>query len=87
MPWWLDLLLLGLAAVLWGSGSTHADDVWGMLQCLLAVTALAVVLLGGRQIVLELIALGVAFWLPGASSSRLWSLSSADAESGADPRQ
>ncbi len=75
MPWWLDLLLLGLAGVLWGSGSTHSDDVWGMLQCMLAITALAVVLLGGRQILLELIALGVALWLPGATSRRLWSLS------------
>jgi hypothetical protein len=87
MPWWLDLLLLSLAGLLWCSGSANSDDVWGMLQRLLAVTALAVVLLGGRQIILELIALAVALWLPGASSRRLWSLSSADAASEADPRQ
>jgi len=71
MPWWLDLLLLLLAAGLWGSGSEHADDVWGLLLKLLGSVALAVVLLGGRQIVLELITLVVALWLPGANSGRL----------------
>jgi hypothetical protein len=71
MPWWLDVLLLLLAAGLWGAGSEHADDVWGLLLKLLGCVALAVVLLGGRQIVLELIALVVALWLPGANSGRL----------------
>jgi hypothetical protein len=32
---------------------------------------MAVVLLGGRQILLELITLAVALWLPGANSGRL----------------
>ncbi|MEB3349675.1 MAG: hypothetical protein VKO00_06635 [Cyanobacteriota bacterium] len=71
MPWWLDLLVLLLAAGLWASGRDHTDDVWGLLQKLLATVALAVVLLGGRQILLELILLAVALWLPGANSSRL----------------
>jgi hypothetical protein len=71
MPWWLDLLLLLLAAGLWGSGCENRDDVWGLLLKLLGCAALAVVLLGGRQILLELIVLGVALWLPGANSARL----------------
>jgi hypothetical protein len=71
MPWWLDLLLLLLAAGLWGSGCENRDDVWGLLLKLLGAVALAVVLVGGRQIWLELIALALALWLPGASSTRL----------------
>ena len=71
MPWWLDLLLLALALVLWFSGGADQDDVWSLFQRMLAVTALAVVLLGGRQIPLELLALAVALWLPSAGSRRL----------------
>jgi hypothetical protein len=71
MPWWLDLLLLLLAVGLWGSGCENRDDVWGLLQKMLGAVALAVVLVGGRQIWLELIALVVALWLPGANSGRL----------------
>ncbi len=66
MPWWLDLLLLALAATLWWSGSANADDVWSLFQKLIAAVAVAVVLLGGRQILLELAALGLALWLPSA---------------------
>jgi hypothetical protein len=71
MPWWLDLLLLLLAAGLWGSACENRDDVWELLLKLFAAIVLAVVLLGGRQILLELLALGLALWLPGANSSRL----------------
>jgi hypothetical protein len=71
MPWWLDLVLLSIAVILWFSGSADQDDVWSLLQRMLAVVALAVVLLGGRQIPLELLALGVALWLPSAGSRRL----------------
>ncbi|MFU8885311.1 MAG: hypothetical protein ACNA8O_07625 [Cyanobacteriota bacterium] len=71
MPWWLDVVLLSVAVLLWWSGCANRDDVWSLLQKLLAAVALAVVLLGGRQIVLELIALAVALWLPGANSPRL----------------
>jgi len=66
MPWWLDLLLLGAAVALGFSGSADPDDVWGLFQKLLAAVALAAVLLGGRQIPLELLALGVALRLPSA---------------------
>jgi hypothetical protein len=63
---------------------------------LLGVTALLVVVFGGRLIVLELAGLALALWLPGANSRRLLStsyrspesdqLNSAGAESGANPR-
>jgi hypothetical protein len=66
MPWWLDLLLLAFAATLWCSGSANADDVWSLFQKVIAAVALAVVLLGGRQILLEFAALGLALWLPSA---------------------
>ena len=71
MPWWLDGGLLVTAAVLWRSGSKHRDDVWGLLQKMLAVIALLVVLLGGRLMLLEAALVGLALWLPGASSRRL----------------
>jgi YidC/Oxa1 family membrane protein insertase len=48
------------------------------------VYALLVVVLGGRQILLEGLALALALWLPGANSSRL--LSNAALRSGAGPR-
>ena len=48
---------------LWCSGNANADDVWSLFQKLLAAVALAVVLLGGRQIFLELLGLGLALWL------------------------
>lgn len=66
MPWWLDLILLFAAAALWFSGNANSDDVWSLFQKLLAAVALAVVLLGGRQLALELVGLGVALWLPSA---------------------
>lgn len=66
MPWWLDLLLLVAGAALWIGGSAQADDVWRVFQRFLAVVAVMVVLLGGRQIPLEVAALGLALWLPSA---------------------
>jgi hypothetical protein len=66
MPWWLDMVLLLSGALLWGEGSNHPDDVIGLLEKILAVTAVMVVLLGGRQLPLEVGALLVAAWLPSA---------------------
>ena len=66
MPWWLDLLLLGAGVALWVAGSDQADDVWRVFQRFLAFVAVMVVLLGGRQIPLEVAALGLALWLPSA---------------------
>lgn len=74
MPWWLDILLLGAALALWASGTDERDDVWGLFQKLLGVVTLLVVILGGRQLLLELAGLGLALWLPGTGSRRLLSL-------------
>ena len=74
MPWWLDIVLLIAAVALWASGSDERDEVWGLFQKMLGVAALLVVILGGRQIPLELLGLGLALWLPSASSRRLLSL-------------
>jgi hypothetical protein len=73
MPWWLDLVLLSSATAFWWRASREADDVWCLLLQLFAVVALAVVLLGGRQVPLELLALGLALWMPSSGSSHLWS--------------
>lgn len=74
MPWWLDIVLLLASLALWTSGFNERDDVWGLFQKMLALAALLVVILGGRQLLLELAGLGLALWLPGASSRRLLSL-------------
>ena len=84
MPWWLDAVLLVSSALLWFSGSADRDDVWGLLLKMLAGIALLVVLLGGRQILLEGLALALALWLPSANSSRL--LSNAALRSEVGPR-
>ena len=67
MPWWLDLVLMAVAALLWLKGSENMDDVWSVFLKALAVVAVIVVLLGGRQIVFEIAALGLALWLPSAA--------------------
>lgn len=67
MPWWLDLVLLASAFFLWSRGSDTPDDVWSVFQKGLAFVAVMVVLLGGRQVLIEVLALGVALWLPSAS--------------------
>ncbi|MCP9926377.1 hypothetical protein KBY90_00630 [Cyanobium sp. CH-040] len=73
MPWWLDLVLLvsGIA-LLWNS-RREPDDVWRLLQMLIGAVAVAVVLLSGRQVPLELMALGFALWLPSSTCPHLWS--------------
>ena len=86
MPWWLDGVLLVTAFLLWFAGSAHRDDVWGLLQKMLAVIGVLVVLLGGRQLLLEAAVLGLALWLPGAQSQRLRSFNSAASRFEADPR-
>ncbi len=75
MPWWLDLVLLASAVAFWWSANREPDDVWVLLKGLLALVCLAVVLLGGRQVPLELLALGLALWLPSSTSPHLWSRS------------
>jgi hypothetical protein len=75
MPWWLDLVLLSSATALWWRACGEPDDVWSLLLKLFAVVALMVVLLGGRQVLLELLALALALWLPSSTSPFLWSQS------------
>lgn len=67
MPWWLDLVLLASGALLWSKGCSHPDDSIGLLEKILAVVAVFVVLLGGRQVVLEISLLVLALFLPSAS--------------------
>ncbi len=67
MPWWLDLVLLLAAVVLWSQGSTQNDDTIGLLKKIMATAAVAVVLLGGRQVPLEVAALVLALLLPSAA--------------------
>ncbi|MFN9623780.1 MAG: hypothetical protein ACK587_13265 [Cyanobacteriota bacterium] len=67
MPWWMDLALLLVAGTLWLLADNHSDDVIGLLGKILAVVAAMVVLLGGRWLLLELVVLGLALWLPSAS--------------------
>ncbi|MFM7640511.1 MAG: hypothetical protein ACKO45_03025 [Cyanobium sp.] len=67
MPWWMDLVLLLVGGVLWIIGDNHSDDAIGLLEKILATAAVMVVLLGGRWLPLELVALGLALWLPSAS--------------------
>jgi hypothetical protein len=66
MPLWLTLLLLSLSAVLWSKGYGNRDDVIGMLELLLASAALLVVLFAGHHLLLELVGLALALWLPRA---------------------
>jgi hypothetical protein len=67
MPWWLDLVLLAGAVLLWSEGCREVDDTIGLLRKILAVVAVMVVLLGGRQVPLEIAVLTLALLLPSAS--------------------
>jgi hypothetical protein len=67
MPWWLDLVLLASALLLWIMGTNSPDDVWSVFQKSLAFVAVVVVLLGGRQMLLEALVLAATFLLPSAS--------------------
>ena len=64
MPWWSTLVCLLLAAQLWASSLRNLDDVIGLLEKILAATLAIVVLVVGRNIVLELVGLLVALSLP-----------------------
>ncbi len=86
MPWWLDLALLALAVALWQKAGNTPDDVWSIFQKFLAFVAVLVVLLGGRQLLLEILALGFTLWLPGASRFDGGPLNSEAARSSEAPR-
>ena len=86
MPWWLDLVLLASAVYLWIKGGNTPDDVWSVFQKFLAFVAVLVVLLGGRQLLLEILALALTFWLPTAARFDGGPISSADAPPAEVPR-
>jgi hypothetical protein len=66
MPIWLTLVLVSASVMLWCLGTANGDDVIGLLEHILAVAAMAVALLAGHLLVLELAGLGLAVWLPRA---------------------
>ncbi|MBW4530310.1 MAG: hypothetical protein KME02_06420 [Aphanothece saxicola GSE-SYN-MK-01-06B] len=82
----MDLLLLASAVYLWIKGGNTPDDVWSVFQKFLALVAVLVVLLGGRQILLEVLALALTFWLPTAARFDGGPISSADAPPAEAPR-
>lgn len=67
MSWWAIVLLLVVAFVLWVKGRSNADDVIGLLEKILAITASMVALLFAQNVFLELIVLVVALRLPHAT--------------------
>ncbi len=86
MPWWLDLALLALAVALWQKAGNTPDDVWSVFQKFLSFVAVVVVLLGGRQLLLEILALALTFWLPSAARFDGGPLNSEVARSAEAPR-
>ena len=86
MPWWLDLVLLGLAVFLWIKGGNTPDDVCSVFQKFLSVVAVLVVLLGGRKLLLEILALALTFWLPTAARFDGGPINSAASPPAAAPR-
>ena len=55
MPWWTSCFLLGVSFLLWLKGQGNADDVIGLLEKILGITACMVVLLFGHNLLLELL--------------------------------
>ena len=66
MPWWISVVLISVAVGLWMKGRDNSDDVIGLLEKLLAITAALVVLLFGHSLLLELLILVAAINLPQA---------------------
>jgi hypothetical protein len=70
MPVWVILLLLSASALLWLLGTSNGDDVIGLLERLIALGGLAVVVFVARPLLLEIIGVSVALWLPRAHSGQ-----------------
>lgn len=66
MAWWMELVLLTVALLLWLRGSSDRDEVIGLFVRFLAIVAFLVVLIAGRPLLLELPLLALALWLPSA---------------------
>ena len=65
MAWWISLILLSMAALLWKKSCDSMDDVIALLQRILATTLVLVVVLVSRNLLLEMTALIAAVQLPG----------------------
>ena len=65
MAWWISLLLLSMAALLWKKSCDSTDDVIALLERILATTLMLVVVLVSRNLLLETAVLIAAVQLPG----------------------
>ena len=65
MAWWISLILLSMAALLWKKSIDSMDDVIALLQRILATTLVLVVVLVSRNLLLETAVLIAAVQLPG----------------------
>ena len=65
MTWWISVMLLSMAALLWKMSSDSMDDVIALLQRILATTLVLVVVLVSRNLLLETAVLIAAVQLPG----------------------
>ena len=66
MSWGVSALFLTAAALLWLLARDNSDDVIGLLEKSIAVTAVMLVVLLNRSVLLEGVALLIAFVLPKA---------------------
>ena len=64
MAWWISLILLSMAALLWKKSCDTMDDVIALLEKILATTLVVVVVLVSRNVVLETAVLIAAIQLP-----------------------
>ena len=66
MSWGVTVLFLTAAVLLWLIGRDNSDDVIGLLEKIIAITAVMIVVLLNRSVLLEGAALFIAFLLPRA---------------------
>ena len=64
MAWWISLILLSMATLLWKKSCDTMDDVIALLEKILATTLVVVVVLVSRNVVLETAVLIAAIQLP-----------------------
>ncbi len=64
MAWWISLMLLGMAALLWKKSGDSTDDVIALLERILSSTLILVVVLVSRNMLLETAVLIATVQLP-----------------------
>ena len=69
MSWGVTVLFLTAAVLLWLIGRDNSDDVIGLLEKIIAITAVMLVVLLNRSVLFEGAALLIAFLLPRAHRS------------------